>query len=74
MRTSAPPPKVALGVGSGQAQLLSAVTVASDRDKPELNSGSLHRYLAEAVWYPTALLPSAGCGGVRSTTGGPWPH
>jgi hypothetical protein len=23
-----------------------------------MNSGSLHRYLAEAVWYPTALLPS----------------
>lgn len=48
------------GVGSGQVQLLSAVTLASDRDKSELNSGSLHRYLAEAVWYPTALLPSAG--------------
>jgi len=25
----------------------------------EMNSGSLHRFLAEAVWYPTALLPSA---------------
>ena len=48
------------GVGSGQVQLLSAVTLASDRDKPKLNSSSLHRYLAEAVWYPTALLPSAG--------------
>jgi len=48
------------GIGSGQVQLLSAVTLASDRDKPELNSSSLHRYLAEAVWYPTALLPSAG--------------
>ena len=23
-----------------------------------MDSGSLHRYLAEAVWYPTALLPS----------------
>jgi hypothetical protein len=23
-----------------------------------MNSGALHRYLAEAVWYPTALLPS----------------
>jgi hypothetical protein len=22
-----------------------------------MNSGSLHRFLAEAVWYPTALLP-----------------
>lgn len=48
------------GVGSGQVQFLSAVTLASDRDKAELNSSSLHRYLGEAAWYPTALLPSAG--------------
>jgi len=48
------------GMGSGQVQLLSLVTVASDRNTPELNAASLHRYLAEAVWYPTALLPSAG--------------
>jgi len=32
--------------------------VAENADTPEMNSGSLHRYLAEAVWYPTALLPS----------------
>jgi len=48
------------GVGSGQVKLLSTVTVASDRNRPELNAASLHRYLAEAVWYPTALLPTAG--------------
>jgi len=48
------------GVGSGEVRLLSAITVASDRDNPEINAASLHRYLAEAVWYPTALLPSAG--------------
>jgi hypothetical protein len=48
------------GVGSGQAQLLSAVTLVSERDKPEPNPSSLHRYLAEPVWYPAALLPSAG--------------
>jgi hypothetical protein len=48
------------GAGSGQVQVLSALTIASDRNKPELNSASLHRYLAEAVWYPSALLPSAG--------------
>jgi hypothetical protein len=47
------------GRGSGQVSLLSAVTMAGDADTPEMNSGSLHRYLAEAVWYPTALLPSA---------------
>lgn len=50
----------ASGVGSGRVQLLSAITVAADRDKPELNAASLHRYLAEAVWCPTALLPEAG--------------
>jgi hypothetical protein len=45
--------------GSGQVSLLSAFTVSADADTPEMNAGSLHRYLAEAVWYPTALLPSA---------------
>lgn len=48
------------GIGSGRVSLLSAVPVASQVDKPELNSGALHRYLAEAVWYPTALLPQSG--------------
>jgi hypothetical protein len=52
--------RYASGVGSGQVRLLSAFTVASDANRPELNAASLHRYLAEAVWYPTALLPSAG--------------
>jgi hypothetical protein len=46
------------GRGSGQVSLLSAFTVAADADTSEMNSGSLHRYLAEAVWYPTALLPT----------------
>jgi hypothetical protein len=45
--------------GSGHVRLLSALTIAADAGTPEMNSGSLHRYLAEAVWYPTALLPSA---------------
>ena len=46
------------GRGSGQVSLLSAFTVNAAADTAEMNSGSLHRYLAEAVWYPTALLPS----------------
>lgn len=46
------------GQGSGQVSLLSALTVAADAGTPEMNAGSLHRFLAEAVWYPTALLPS----------------
>jgi hypothetical protein len=47
------------GRGSGQVSLLSAFTVSEAAGVPEMNAGSLHRYLAEAVWYPTALLPSA---------------
>jgi hypothetical protein len=37
---------------------MSLVTVASDAGTPQMNSGSLHRFLAEAVWYPSALVPS----------------
>jgi hypothetical protein len=48
------------GIGSGQVRLLSAITVGEDADNPQINSGALHRYLAEAVWTPTALLPHAG--------------
>jgi hypothetical protein len=48
------------GVGSGRVSLLSAFAVASEDGTPELNSGALHRYLAEAVWFPTALLPQSG--------------
>lgn len=44
------------GVGAGRVNLLSAFAVASEAGAPELNAGALHRYLAEAVWYPTALL------------------
>jgi len=47
------------GRGSGHVSLMSAFTVAEGTGTPEMNSGSLHRYLAEAVWYPTALLPNA---------------
>lgn len=47
------------GQGTGRVALLSAFTVAGDVGTRELNSGSLHRFLAEAVWYPTALLPSS---------------
>lgn len=45
------------GEGLGHVSLLSALPVSAARGTPEMNSGSLHRFLAEAVWYPTALLP-----------------
>lgn len=47
------------GTGSGHVSLMSAFPVSADAGTPEMNSGSLHRFLAEAVWYPTALLPSS---------------
>ncbi len=48
------------GVGAGEVSLLSMIPLGRDRDVPELNTGALFRYLAEAVWHPTALLPEAG--------------
>ncbi len=48
------------GVGAGAVHLLSAIPLGHDKDKPELNSGALYRYLAEAVWHPAALLPQSG--------------
>lgn len=47
------------GSGSGQVSLMSAIGISSAGGTPEMNSGSLHRFLAEAVWYPAALLPSS---------------
>ena len=36
------------------------IRLSSDRGRPELNEGALHRYLAEAPRYPPALLPRSG--------------
>lgn len=48
------------GKGSMRASALSILPVVSVEGTPEITSGALHRYLAEAVWFPTALLPSQG--------------
>jgi uncharacterized protein DUF6920 len=48
------------GRGSGEIKLFSMIPVAAAHGQPELNAGALHRYLAEAVWYPTALRPQGG--------------
>jgi hypothetical protein len=48
------------GDGTMQAKLLSLVPLVDQSDRLELNSGALQRYLAEAVWIPTALLPGQG--------------
>ena len=48
------------GEGSLRAKILSCVPVVDAKPGPEMNSGELMRYLAEAVWFPTALLPTGG--------------
>ncbi|SNZ03203.1 hypothetical protein SAMN06269185_0216 [Natronoarchaeum philippinense] len=48
------------GRGSLRARIGSLLTVAEPEPSPELDAGELQRYLAEAVWYPTALLPADG--------------
>jgi hypothetical protein len=48
------------GRGSMHGEILAVYTLIDEKDQPELDSGALQRYLAEAVWFPTALLPSQG--------------
>ena len=48
------------GDGSLEARVCSLIPVASAGPGPAMNEGELLRYLAEAVWFPTALLPRAG--------------
>jgi len=61
-------PAVAVWVRDGYARghaamlgaVLGSIPVVNEHDSPELRTGSLQRYLAEAVWFPTALLPESG--------------
>ena len=48
------------GSGILHAALCGIVTVADIRGTPEAAAGELMRFLAEAAWYPTKLLPSQG--------------
>ncbi|MBN2324312.1 MAG: hypothetical protein JXQ30_11305 [Spirochaetes bacterium] len=43
-----------------RAKILSVFTVVEAGPGPEMNEGELLRYLAESVWFPTALLPGEG--------------
>lgn len=47
----------AAGEGVLTVSLLGAITVAEMRDHRTVAESELQRYLAEAPWYPTALLP-----------------
>lgn len=45
------------GVGSMRAAVGALVPVGGQEGTPEVAASALWRYLAEAVWFPTALLP-----------------
>lgn len=48
------------GEGAMTAQFLALFPLTDVRGTREMAEGSLQRYLAEAMWLPTALLPSQG--------------
>lgn len=48
------------GDGTAAVSLFGVVPLDGAEPSPELNEAELVRYLAEAVWYPTALLPREG--------------
>lgn len=48
------------GQGLLHAALMGAFTLARSGGTPEIARGELMRWLAEAPWYPSALLPSQG--------------
>jgi hypothetical protein len=48
------------GKGSMRGAVLGLVEVVGVEGTPEIAQGALQRYLAEAVWVPTSLLPSQG--------------
>lgn len=50
----------AAGRGFMHASILALVPLVSAEGTPGLSVGALQRYLAEAAWFPTALLPSQG--------------
>ena len=47
------------GHGSMQASLYGIYSIVDLAGAPQLNSGALQRFLGEAVWFPTVLLPSS---------------
>lgn len=48
------------GAGTMEASLLGLFRLAASTGAPDITAGALHRYLAEAVWMPAALLPRFG--------------
>lgn len=48
------------GIGSMRANVMGIWSLVEVEGTPEIAAGALHRYLAEAPWIPTTLLPSQG--------------
>jgi hypothetical protein len=48
------------GATSMRGEILGLIPVVDAQGRPELAAGALQRYLAEAMWFPTRLLPSQG--------------
>jgi hypothetical protein len=48
------------GAGAMRGVAAAVIPVVNQHDTPEMAAASLQRFLAEAVWYPTALLPREG--------------
>lgn len=48
------------GKGCVQGKMFSLFTIVDESNRKELDKGALQRFLAESVWYPTALLPGKG--------------
>ena len=55
------------GEGTMYGAVAGLVPVADQQGTPEMAAGALARYLAEAVWFPTALLPGNAGAGVTWT-------
>jgi hypothetical protein len=45
------------GSASMRGEFAGVYPLVNQSQRPELDSGALQRFLAEAVWFPTALLP-----------------
>jgi hypothetical protein len=48
------------GQGSMRGKIAGLVTVIDAAQTPQLSMAALQRHLGEAIWFPTALLPSQG--------------
>ena len=45
------------GAGSMRGEVLAVYPLVNQSNRPELDAGALQRFLAESVWFPSALLP-----------------